>query len=60
MGFQDSNAGGDGGSGYVYTSTTASDYPSGCKINSLYHLTSASTSTSSHTGNGQAKITLVN
>lgn len=32
-----------GGSGYVYTSLTASDYPSGCLLNSNYYLTNAST-----------------
>ena len=36
-------AGGGGGSGYVYTSSTASNYPSGCLLNSNYYLTSAST-----------------
>lgn len=32
-----------GGSGYVYTSSTASNYPSGCLLNSDYYLTNAST-----------------
>ena len=32
-----------GGSGYVYTSSTASNYPSGCLLNSNYYLTNAST-----------------
>ena len=32
-----------GGSGYVYTSSTASNYPSGCLLNSGYYLSSAST-----------------
>lgn len=61
-----------GGSGYVYTSSTASNYPSGCLLNSSYYLTDASTiagntsfpSTSGanetgHTGNGYARITVV-
>lgn len=58
-----------GGSGYVYTSSTASSYPSGCLLNSAYYLSSASTkagntsflSTSGatetgHSGNGYIKI----
>lgn len=40
-----------GGSGYVYTSSTASDYPSGCLLNSNYYLTDAST-----IQNGSARI----
>lgn len=32
-----------GGSGYVYTSSTASNYPSGCLLNNNYYLTNAST-----------------
>ena len=59
-----------GGSGYVYTSSTASNYPSGCLLNSNYYLTNASTSAGNtsftdyngssvtgHSGNGYAKIT---
>lgn len=34
---------GGGGSGYVYTSTTASNYPSGCLLNSTYYLANAYT-----------------
>ena len=65
-----SNCGGGGGSGYVYTSSTKSQYPSQGKLNDSYLLTSAQTtagnqsfpSTSSgnetgHTGNGYARIT---
>ena len=61
-----------GGSGYVYTSSTASNYPSGCLLNSAYYLANASTiagnssfpSTSGgtetgHSGNGYARITLI-
>ena len=61
-----------GGSGYIYTSSTASNYPSGCKLNSSYYLTNAQTiaggsSFSSpsggtevgHSGNGYARITKV-
>lgn len=32
-----------GGSGYVYTASTASNYPSGCLLNSNYYLLEAST-----------------
>ena len=60
-----------GGSGYVYTSSTASNYPSGVLLNSNYYLTNASTiagnasmpttdgtgTETGHTGNGYAKIT---
>lgn len=61
-----------GGSGYVYTSSTASNYPSGCKLNSTHYLTSAATyagntsftSTSGsnetgHSGNGYVRITVI-
>lgn len=61
-----------GGSGYVYTSSTASNYPSGCTLNSTYYLDSASTvagntsfaSTSGgtetgHSGNGYVRITVL-
>ena len=39
----DDDRGGGGGSGYVYTSSTASNYPSGCLLNSSYYLTNAQT-----------------
>ena len=39
----DDDRGGGGGSGYVYTSSTASNYPSGCLLSSKYYLTDAST-----------------
>ena len=39
----DDDKGGGGGSGYVYTSSTASNYPSGCLLNSSYYLTNAKT-----------------
>lgn len=65
-------AGGGGGSGYVYTSSTASNYPSGCLLTSDYYLTNASTidgtnqflSTSGtnetgHSGNGYVRITII-
>lgn len=65
-----SGSGGGGGSGYVYTSSTASSYPSGCLLNSSYHLTNAQTiagntsftapgggAETGHAGNGYARIT---
>lgn len=68
-GSSDNDKGGAGGSGYVYTSSTASQYPSGCLLNSEYYLTDASTTigTSSfastsggtetgHVGDGYARI----
>ena len=66
------DSGGGGGSGYVYTSSTASNYPSGCLLNSSYYLTNAqtiagSTSFTSPTGtsevghndNGYIRITVI-
>ena len=68
----DDDRGGGGGSGYVYTSSTASNYPSGCLLNSSYYLTNASTiagntsftspsggTETGHSGNGYARITFV-
>ena len=62
--------GGAGGSGYVYTSSSASDYPGGCRLNSSLYLTSAQTiagntsfpatgggNETGHSGNGYARIT---
>lgn len=59
-----------GGSGYVYTPTTASNYPSGCLLNSAYYLSNAQTiagnqsfpsptggTETGHSGNGHVKIT---
>ncbi len=59
-----------GGSGYVYTSATAANYPSGCLLNSSYYLSNASTiagdtaftspsgsTETGHSGNGYARIT---
>ena len=63
---------GGGGSGYVYTSSTASNYPSGCLLDSSMYLTDAQTiagntsmpSTSGstetgHSGNGYVRITVI-
>ena len=66
----DDDRGGGGGSGYIYTSSTASNYPSGCLLNSSYYLTNASmkagnesitsptgASETGHAGNGYAYLT---
>ena len=70
VGGDNNNYSGGGGSGYVYTSSTASNYPSGCLLNSSYYLVSASTiagntsftapgggTETGHSGNGYARIT---
>ena len=64
--------GGGGGSGYIYTSSTASNYPSGCLLTSTNYLTDAQTaagntsfisptgtSETGHTGNGYCRITCI-
>lgn len=69
----DDDGGGGGGSGYVYTSSTASNYPSGCLLNSSYYLTNAQTIAGNqsftsptgsyetgHAGNGYVRITNLN
>lgn len=61
-----------GGSGYVYTADTATNYPSGCLLNSSYYLTEAQTiagntsfpspnggTETGHTSNGYARITVL-
>lgn len=61
-----------GGSGYVYTADTATNYPSGCLLNSSYYLTEAQTiagntsfpspnggTETGHEGNGYARITVL-
>ena len=68
----DDDRGGGGGSGYIYTSSTASNYPSGCLLNSSYYLTNAQTiagntsfpspnggTETGHEGNGYARITVL-
>lgn len=65
-------AGGGGGSGYIYTSSTAAQYPSGCTLSSDYYLNAASTiagissflspsgiSETGHSGDGYIKITII-
>lgn len=67
------NIPGGGGSGYVYISSTASNYPSGCLLNSSYYLSDAKTiagnnsfvsptgsSETGHSGNGYCRITCKN
>lgn len=69
----DDDRGGGGGSGYAYTADTASNYPSGCLLNSSYYLTNTlvlggnegfdspdSVFEVGHAGSGAAKITLIN
>lgn len=66
------NYSGGGGSGYVYTSSSASNYPSGCLLNSSYYLTDAqtiagnqtfksptNTNETGHSGNGYCRITVI-
>lgn len=68
----DDARGGGGGSGYIYTSSTASNYPSGCLLNSSYYLTSATlkagnesitsptgATETGHAGNGYAYLTYI-
>lgn len=68
----DDDRGGGGGSGYVYTSTTYTSYPSGCLLNSNYFLTGtqniagnisfispSGTNETGHAGNGYVRITVV-
>lgn len=63
-------AAGGGGSGYVYNASTASNYPSGCLLNSEYYLADAETKAGNtsipsvsgstetgHEGNGHVRIT---
>lgn len=69
----DDDRGGGGGSGYVYTSSTSSNYPTGCLLNSAYYLadaqtingatsfpsTTAGTNETGHQGNGYVRITVI-
>lgn len=68
----DDDKGGGGGSGYVYTSSSASNYPSGCLLNSAFYLIEASTkggdssitsptgtTETGHSGDGYCRITVV-
>lgn len=71
-GSADDDRGGGGGSGYVYNSSTATNYPSGCLLNSSYYLSDSSTisgansflspdgvSETGHVGDGYVRITVV-
>lgn len=66
----DDDGGGGGGSGYVYTSSSASNYPQGCLLNSSYYLSNASnlsgnesfkspsgSTETGHSDNGYCRIT---
>lgn len=68
----DDDKAGAGGSGYVYTSETASQYPSGCLLNSSHYLADAETiigtsafaspsgsSETGHQGDGYCRITVI-
>ena len=68
----DDTSGSPGGSGYVYTSSTAKNYPNGCLVNSTHYLTNAKTiagntsfpspsgtSETGHSGNGYCRITVI-
>lgn len=63
---------GGGGSGYIYTSSTAANYPSGCLLNSSYYLSNANTyianttftspsgsNETGHNGSGYCRITVI-
>lgn len=69
---RDDTSGSPGGSGYVYTSSTAKNYPNGCLVNSTHYLTNAKTiagntsfpspsgtSETGHSGNGYCRITVI-
>lgn len=68
----DDDRGGGGGSGYIYTESTATNYPSGCLLNSTYYLTEASmksgnesitlpsgTTSTGNNDNGYIRITIL-
>ena len=69
----DDDRGGGGGSGYVYNSANASNYPSGCLLNSSHYLSDAQTmagntsftdpdsgsATTGRLGNGCIRITVI-
>ena len=65
-------AGAGGGSGYIYTSNTVSNYPEGCLLNEAYYLSDASIIAGNseiispegeieigHSGDGYARITIL-
>lgn len=69
----DDDRGGGGGSGYVYNSSTASNYPSGCLLSTDDYLTDSETiagnasftdysgaTVTGHSGDGACRITVIN
>lgn len=52
-------AGGGGGSGFVWTQETSKNAPSRYSVPTKYYLNNASTSTGQRTGDGYARITLI-
>lgn len=65
-------SGAGGGSGYVYTATSAANYPTGCLLTATYYLTDAitkdgglsflapdGTTETGHNGNGYVRITVI-
>lgn len=52
----DDDKGGGGGSGYTYTSTTASNYPSGCLLNASYYLLEPYMAQGQREGDGYIEI----
>lgn len=52
----DDDKGGGGGSGYTYTSSTASNYPSGCLLNSSYYLLEPYMAQGQREGDGYIEI----
>lgn len=71
-GTRDNIKGGGGGSGYVYNSSTAADYPSGCTLISDDYLTDSNTiagnsniidysgsTTTGHAGDGACRISVI-
>ena len=53
-------AGGGGGSGFVWTQETSKNAPSRYSVPTKYYLNNASTRTGQRTGDGYARITLIN
>lgn len=52
-------AGGGGGSGFVWTQETSKNAPSRYSVPTKYYLNNASTRTGQRTGDGSARITLI-
>lgn len=58
-GSADDDSGGGGGSGYIYTSATAANYPSGCLLTPEHYLSEASMTGGVNSGDGSVKITVI-